>query len=398
MILLTQDQESALKKAVKWYKGCRDLVFTILGCAGSGKSTLIKYICEYLRLNIDTQVKFVCFTGKAAQILNKKGLPAVTIHRLIYLPVEYSVIENGRMVIKIKFELRKSLEDTNIQLLVLDEGSMVSDALLADILSFKIRLIILGDEAQLPPVEGDTNKFFKNPDMRLTQIVRQALDNPIIYYATQVREGKSLSLCNIEKKFAVITKSNITDRMLTKADQIICGKNTTRNSLNLYMREILHYKEEYPMQGEKLVCKRNNWNLAIDWKGQALPLINGTIGFIKEDARVIKQAVMLDEDKVSMISNYFIDFKPDFVEEDNYFNNIRIDKDSLESGLVTAKSSDKELNYFNWGYAISCHVSQSAEYNKVVVFEECFGDAEFHKRWLYTAITRAKEKIIIVKE
>ncbi|MGN1103822.1 MAG: ATP-dependent RecD-like DNA helicase, partial [Candidatus Coproplasma sp.] len=199
MIILNSDQKVADGKIKDWFFNGTKQVFVLTGYAGTGKTALIKHtVLETLKLDDSYSVAFVTPTGKAATVLIKNGVTACTLHRLIYQSqtVEQEVEINGKKikVEKLIFKRRESI-DKAIKLIVIDEASMVSDDVLADVLNFGVKVLLCGDDAQLPPVEG-FNSFLKNPDHTLTQIVRQQQDNPIIRLATFAREGKPIPFGN----------------------------------------------------------------------------------------------------------------------------------------------------------------------------------------------------------
>ena len=156
-------------------------VFRLFGWAGTGKSTLARYLAEGVR-----GVKYAAFTGKAALVMRKKGCRgASTIHSLIYTLVSEKEGEP-------RFALDPESEAASADLIVIDEVSMVDEALATDLLSFGTKVLVLGDPFQLPPVQGAGFFTMAEPDIMLTEIHRQARDNPIIRMSVDIREGEYL--------------------------------------------------------------------------------------------------------------------------------------------------------------------------------------------------------------
>ena len=183
MITLTKKQSDAIKIMSTKF-GNKDPITVIAGYAGSGKTSIINYFIE--NNDLMDKTRFVTFTGKASLVLRNKGLPATTIHKLIY-----DAFKNKRTG---KFYFRKKATlDPSIKLLVVDEVSMVPANLLRDLMSFEIPIIALGDPGQLEPI-GEDNGLLKNPDFFLDEIHRQAKDNSIIRLSMMVRQGKPLPL------------------------------------------------------------------------------------------------------------------------------------------------------------------------------------------------------------
>ena len=183
------------------------------------------------------------------------------------------------------------------------------------------------------------------------------------------------------------------------ADQIICGKNATRRMVNNQMRTLLGYGAE-PQDGDKIICLKNYWDASNECGD---PLINGMIGTLVNPKIGTDQGVLGRPMKA--------DFLPEFADETAPFDFAMRDLD-MDYKLMTQGNptfardakpifrNGKKLPFpmeFDYGYCITCHKSQGSQFNKVLLFEEVL-NRETHARWLYTAITRAVEKIVIVKQ
>lgn len=404
MITLNEGQKLADKKISNWFfRGTRQY-YVLTGYAGTGKTALLKHtVKETLRLDDGSSAAFVTPTGKAATVLIKNGINACTLHRLVYQSqiVENEIVVNGKKIKteKLVFKRRESI-DKSIKLIVLDEASMVSDEVIADILRFGVKLLLCGDDAQLPPVEG-RNSFLSKPDHTLTDIVRQQRDNPIIKLSVLAREGKPLPFGNFADRAFVLSGRKFVgaqrERLLLKCEQVICGLNKTRARINGEIRFLKGY-EGLPNSGEKLICTWNNWEQFID-DGMKFNLVNGIIG----------TAVDPVYDREQFMG--FMQFRPDFLDE-KCPDVLPFDTGIFEEGgeyrykhtdyfAKTDENGDPtgvfNLNRFEYGYCISCHKAQGSEFETAVVFDESYAFKEDKHRWLYTAVTRAREKLIIVR-
>lgn len=385
---LNEQQAQAIEALRKWWYNGNKQVFQISGAAGTGKTTLIRYLINEIKLEHD-EVLFTAFVGKATLAMSRNGLNAKTLHSAIcYCKDEPVLDENGnvvteynRRVTKRVFTRRRKI-DPRIRLIVVDEGSMVPAKMADWLLKFKVPIIVLGDLNQLPPVIGDSF-FLKEPDVVLTQIMRQSSESPIPYFAQNVLQNGTKCLSpglQIGDNINVLSKADITPELLKDYDVIICGTNKTRNNLNTYIRERIYGRtQEYPVIGDKLICRENDWTFSVD----DVYLINGLIGYVTD----------ID---LESISDYTmkIDFKPEFM--DNEFKNVTLDR--IYMGLSPNDKRFYRSNYhkFEYGYAITCHLSQGSQYNRVLVFNESFGTAEERRKWLYTAVTRAIDKVTIL--
>ena len=403
MIVLNADQSNADKLISDWFfKGTKQ-VFVLTGYAGTGKTALLKHVVlDTLRLDDTVSAAFVTPTGKAATVLIKNGVSACTVHRLIYQSqiTEQTVEVNGKKITveRLTFRRRENI-DKAIKLIILDEASMVSDDVLGDILNFGVKVLLCGDDAQLPPVEG-FNNFLKTPDYTLTKIVRQQLDNPIIKLARLARENKPLPFGNMGGNACVMSvqkfKGSMREGVLKRSDQIICGLNRTRTKINGEIRAALGFAG-MPTDGDKLICTLNNWETFIDGGGR-FNLVNGIIG----------TAVQPFYDRSAHMG--FMQFKPNFLDE-LCPEALPFDTGVFETGEYCYKHGDTfakfdengeptgvfTLNRFEFGYCISCHKAQGSEFDNVTVFDESFAFKEDRNRWLYTAVTRAKKKLILIR-
>ena len=284
-----------------------------------------------------------------------------------------------------KFELKERI-GKKIKLIVLDEGSTVETKLAEDLLSFNIPIIVLGDLNQLPPPFGNPY-FLKEPDVILHQILRQKEGDPIVWLSQRVLHDEPLKY-GVYGNSAVIRKSDLTDYSIKNADIVLTRTNRLRYEINTYFREkIRAYKRlDYPHIGEKLICRRNNWDRCIDG---GIYLTNGTAGIVRYVERESYNGKSLK-----------IDFKPDFTKTE--IRNLTIDYKRLMTQNLSDNPNDDNsffdynLDVFEFAYAITVHSSQGSQWPNVLFMAEKFLNAEDHKKFIYTAITRAMNSIVIM--
>ena len=411
---LTPDQQDAEALIKEWFFNLGTQIFVLCGYAGTGKTFLIDHAVRSLGLTPGKSAVFVAPTGKAASVLLRSGTPAGTVHSLIYTREEdIEVDENGEVISErfLRF-VKKETIGSEIKLIVVDETSMVSDEVLRDLLSYGVKCLFSGDPAQLPPV-GGTNTLLTMPCITLTQIVRQEKDNPIVKLASLARAGKIIPYGSYGDCVQVLPKNSLTPAarrsLFMEADQIIVGTNRTRENINREIRSYLGISasDVLPVDGEKLICTLNNWSKTIDDKGE-FHLVNGIIGTCRN--------VEEGEDGLGKL-----DFKADFLErqvedlpfdtgpfrEGRYFHGYGDKACFLQNGALVHENNHEMLRLFKvrredtvcrfeFAYAVTCHKAQGSEYDFVVVFDESriFED---RARWLYTAITRAKKKLVILR-
>lgn len=387
MINLTKKQQEGIEIAKKRYQMKEDYT-CIAGYAGTGKSTLVSQLIQELGIE-KKYIAYACFTGKAALVLQQKGLPARTLHKLLYKSFKK---KDGTFAHLPKEEL-----DENYKLIIIDEVSMCPKYIWEQALKHGVHIIALGDPFQLPPV-GEDNGILANPHVFLDEVMRQALESDIIKLSMDIRNGRPLQLMN-GNDVKVISKEQVVSGMYTWADQIICGKNATRRLVNSQMRTILG-REGDPQAGDKIICLKNYWDTQND---NGDPLINGMIGTLQD--------VEIGKDEGIMGREMNAIFLPEFADKDfetmYEMSDLKMDYKLITQGNPTFAKDAKPIfrggkkvpfpMEFDYGYCITCHKSQGSQFNKVLLFEETL-NRETHARWLYTAITRAVEKIVIVKQ
>src|SRR5262249_52541998 len=244
----TPQQDSALGAASTWLKAARGRasIFRLFGYAGTGKTTLAKHLAE----GIDGKVLFAAFTGKAACVMRSKGCNgATTIHSLIY-----KARDNGEETPS--FELWGGAPASKANRSG-DECALVDAELARDLMSFRVPLLVLGDPAQLPPIQG--GGFFTDgaPDAMLTEVHRQAQDDPIVRLSMTIRAGSPLRQ-GCYGATEVVRPDGLDPARVINADQVLVGRNATRRAYNARLRQRRGFADELPMAGDKLVCLRNN--------------------------------------------------------------------------------------------------------------------------------------------
>ena len=410
---LTADQQEAAALIEAWYLHLNTQIFVLCGYAGTGKTFLVDHVVRALGLVAGESAAFVAPTGKAASVLIQSGVPATTVHSLIYTREEdIEVDENGEVISEqfLRFVKKESI-DSKIKLIVLDETSMVSDDVLRDLLSFGVKCLCCGDPAQLPPV-GGSNTLLSTPVITLKEIVRQERDNPIVRLAARVRAGERPAYGE-DGCVSVIPRraldADARRALFTQADQIIVGTNRTRAMINREVRAIRGISPDrvLPQDGEKIICTLNDWSKPLDERGN-FHLVNGIIG---RCYRVREQLDGLGQ----------LDFQPDFLAErvedlpfdtgvfvrGQYYHGYGNRACLLTNGILVHENNREMLRRFKvrredtvcrfeFAYAVTCHKAQGSEYDFVVVIDES-GYFEDGKEWLYTAVTRAKKRLVIVR-
>lgn len=386
---LTRKQEEGLKIAVTRYK-TNESYTCIAGYAGTGKSTLIKFIVAALNMD-EEEVAYIAFTGKASEVLREKGCPnAQTAHRLLYYSKQ---MPNGKFI----YKPRPSIP---YRLVVVDEVSMLPIDMWELLLSHGIYVIACGDPFQLPPVDKTKeNHILDNPHIFLDEVMRQAKESDIIVTSMNIREGKIITPIK-GNDTQIFRKQELVAGMYDWADEILVATNKNRFDINEFMR-LEAGKGSEPEKDDKIICLRNTWDICS--VKEENPLINGTIGYLKDFSLVAIQYKTLTESFSAPVLLSSIE-----TASGDIYLDVPIDYNSLLTGkktftpqqeyYISKRKDNPPLPIeFNYGYAITTHRAQGSQWDNVLVVEENFPfDKEEHARWLYTACTRAAKKLTLI--
>ena len=392
-IELNKGQIYACYDLENWWHNSTKQLIEIEGAAGTGKTTMIIYFIEKIGLEL-SEVLFVSYMGKAVSQMIRNGLPAKTIHSACYDCVKKIArdedgkiifLPNGKPKTYLDFELKEKIPGKP-KLIVIDEARMVPEKNALDLLSFGIPIIALGDTNQLPPVFGKPF-FLESPDIWLTEIMRQKEGDPIIYLSQQILHHEKLRPCVLGKS-CVIERKYFTREQMIDSDIIITASNKLRGAINdLFRENILSLKTlDYPNFGEKIICRRNNWSRYVKDRGE-IYLTNGLAGFV---------------DGVNKSSyngkSMKIDFRPDFT--GRVFHDLKINLEYINTSPGENRDIfiGNDMNVFEYAYAITCHLSQGSQYDRVTLLQEkqVARDEDYFTKLMYTGITRARDAIRIV--
>lgn len=391
---LTEKQELVLEK-LQNFDFSRP--FFLGGYAGTGKTTILKA----LESRIPGKVTFLAPTGKACQVLKTKLSRAAkvrTIHSFLYLPVEVGEstvkrwkeeADNGSQYARSKLRAYESgftvdFVDNAVQdvpdIVVVDESSMIGQREYERLREVCKKLVFVGDPFQLPPITsasiipGSADEF----DAFLDEVHRAALESPITRLSMDIRSGQFKGW-DYWSKNGIEYSRKTTLGTLKSVDQVITGTNRERWRLNRLMR--LPEKNYFPTVGEKVIVKDNIYG-----KERKLRLVNGDIGII------------------SSINESWGSLEIEGIPGHSLAERLRFTDELFaatygETPRVPYARKGPSRNYgVDYAYAITCHASQGSEWQRVLVYDDHMraSDKTMRLRWLYTAVTRAKEKLIFV--
>jgi exodeoxyribonuclease-5 len=370
---LTREQHTALDDLVGGLKaGWRTITFG--GYAGTGKTTVLGMLPSVF----SGRIRFASYTGKAASVMSGKlppGSRVSTLHNLLYLPVEtvWRDPDTDKMHSKTEF-VPKEEPLAGYDLVVVDEASMVPEWLWDDLTSWGVPVLAVGDHAQLPPVNSRFD-LMADPDICLETVMRQVANSPIIRMATLAREYGDIPFGDYGRGCRKIRRGEAKGIAMTmrpeKGDMVLCGRNSTRIAINKQFRLDRGLRGK-PVPGDVVICLRNNSEEGI---------FNGQRGIVETTKPFTRgaDAAMVD---ISMMDS-----------RQRYFGIISLEQFNNPSKDMYRTRRDVDL--FDYGYAMTVHKAQGSEADRVLVQQEKLSGID-HSRWLYTAVTRAARKLVVV--
>lgn len=445
----TKGQNKIIENLANWISEPEyDSVFILNGYAGTGKTTLISAFATTLA---ELRIKPILLapTGRAAKVVAQMtGMPAHTIHKKIYRQKSLADAEA-------RFMLNFNKEKDAV--FIVDEASMIADysmdgsvfgsgSLLDDLFEYvrsgeRCRVMFVGDAAQLPPVGHDLSPALNPERMKvygpviyetLDEVVRQQMDSGILFNATMVRCMLDAGIYEIPlfdtsfPDFEAISGAEVLEKVeecyarYGRDDVIVITRSNKRaNRFNEGIRRLTLCAEEAIESGDMLMVVKNNYHFTEREEDCKIDFVaNG------DTARLMRIRRYHD-----LYGFRFADAVLRFADYDDYELDCKILLDTLTSeapaltaeqnkSLFTAIEEDyldvtnkrerykkiREDSYYNamqvkFGYAVTCHKAQGGQWSAVFVDKMLFGDEEMSRdmlRWLYTAITRATEKLYLV--
>lgn len=372
---LSREQLAILAAVQEWYFSGAGKTLTLGGYAGTGKTTIIR---ELLRA-IPDPVSVCAFTGKAAHVLQSKGVEkATTVHSLIYSPAD-ACARCGQWVSMCQAANRAAAQvggrrcpadgtttrfarsdSIGAALIIVDEASMISERLQRDIEGFDARVLYVGDHGQLEPV-GAGGDLMRQPALRLETIHRQAEDSQVLRFAHQVRQGGHPSNLGRMAYGPLRIEQGIPED-LGSYDVVLCGFNRTRVAVNRRIRRLRGYGSG-PQPGDRVVCLRND---------RELGLFNGMLATIQECSEGADEIAVVADDGREL--GPFECLEAQFGAEKTY------------------RDVPRGTTLWDYGYCLTTHKSQGSEWPSVCVLEQIMPLWD-PARWRYTAATRASERL-----
>ena len=453
----TSCQDSLLRKVADFVSSDDDDILIVNGYAGTGKTTAISSVISVMK-QYGTKCVLLAPTGRAAKVLTSySGQPAFTIHKHIYRQKSVGGDGFGQFSLAPNKDKQTLFVVDEVSLIGIENGLQQSTTafgtgnLLDDLITFvrsgaECKVILIGDSAQLPPVGLDASPALSKDYMammggtvfaELSTVVRQQSESGILYNATMIRQLQAeldygpglMDLCDlglevgpfedIERISGGELIEKISDAYAEYGEDetvILCRSNRRAIKYNLGIRSTVQFKEERLVRDDKLMIVKNCYQFLEDLKGMSY-IANGDIVKLQKISRF--------EDRYGL---HFAEARISFPDYDDQEIVAKVILDTLESesASLTYEQSNalyqgvnedyshiaakkkryeavREDKYYNalqlkYANAITCHKSQGGQW-KCVFIDNPFWQEELtldDLKWLYTAITRATDKVYLV--
>ena len=453
----TPCQDSLLHKVADFVSSYDDDILVVNGYAGTGKTTAISSVISVLK-EFGTKCVLLAPTGRAAKVLSSySGQPAYTIHKHIYRQKSVGGDGFGQFSLAPNKDKETLFVVDEVSLIGIEAGQQQSTSsfgsgnLLEDLISFvrsgaECKVILIGDSAQLPPVGLDASPALLKDYMtmmggvsfaELSTVVRQQSESGILHNATLVRQLISeleygpgvMDICDlgleldgfddIERIDGGELIEKIGDAYATYGEDdtiILCRSNKRAIKYNLGIRSTVQFKEERLVRDDKLMIVKNCYQFVENVEGMDY-IANGDIAKLQKISRFEERyGLHFAEARISF---------PDY-DDQEIIAKVILDTLESESASLTYEQSNmlyqgvnedyahlttkkkryeavREDKYYNalqlkYANAITCHKSQGGQW-RCVFIDNAFWQEELtvdDLKWLYTALTRATEKVYLV--
>ena len=430
---LTEEQTAAYEKVIEWVcNSPQGSIFRLGGYAGTGKTTLLgKIVADLERMEVhDCGDMMICaFTNKAASVLRSKGIStATTIHSILYKPKtehykdlikshkekmaellpgaerlalqiqlnkleeEYRQVQKAGLEEddkrKLEFHVADNPAAEDAELVIIDEASMVNRKIMQDLQDASdAKILLCGDPAQLPPVEGDSDFQSGIMDSQLVEVQRVETHAwALREFAMQVRSSTTGEIdFPIPRDGSVVTRNMPERDDILAADKILCGTNLQRHRMNQFYRLENGFHGAYPQEGETIIALLTDKRHGI---------YNGVCYKVAEVKYEQGWSIVMDlvEDGADEVTH------PDISVNKRIFDKLAGSK--MDNALAKALNMGLQKGDFDFGYCLTVHKAQGSEWPKVMVVD----DARWMKKqrdgsrqkWLYTAVTRPSRELVYV--
>ncbi|TAJ15703.1 ATP-dependent endonuclease [Marinilabiliaceae bacterium JC017] len=446
----TPSQEKAIGALARFLTSSEQQKVMILkGYAGTGKTSLMKGFVEVLD-EFKTPSVLMAPTGRAAKVLSGYvGKPAYTIHKIIY---RQKSANDGLGSFDLNFNKNQDA------VFIVDEASMISNnpndgtafgsgRLLDDVIKYvfmarNARLLIIGDTAQLPPVSVAESPALEKmmlegyglsvDECELTDVVRQDLESGILYNATKIRtqidseydlddfpQLQTTGFDDIQRisgEELIETLSTCQDQFGLEETLVVTRSNKRANLFNNGIRNSILYREEELTRGDYLLIVKNNYHWVKDYKEVDF-IANGDLGevvringyenlydlrFADITLRLVDYDLEVDVKVILDVLNMETPGMP-AKQQENFFYQVLEDYQYEKSAAKRYEGVKNNPHYnalqVKFGYAMTCHKAQGGQWKAVFVDQGYITEEHLGKsylRWLYTAFTRATEKLYLV--
>ena len=447
----TSKQDTALQLLAKFSLSENlNEVFLLKGFAGTGKTTIVGTLVKNL-IKAKKSSILLAPTGRAAKVIsNYSNKEAFTIHKKIYYPksqkgggISFTLQKNKHRNVIFIVDEASMIPDINQESKLFENGSLLDDLMHYVYSGHNCKLILIGDTAQLPPVQllvspalnKETLENYYNKEVieiEMDQVVRQQKGSGILFNATEIRqcidtglfETFKLTSSNFPEVIRPLDGMELMDAIQDSYSNlgneetvIIVRSNKRANLYNQNIRNRILFQEEELSAGDYLMVVKNNY-FWLKPNTEAGFIANGDIievleiysfkelygfRFAEVKIRMVDYPKMEPFETVLLMDTLSSE-TPSLTYDDSNRLYLEVMKDyASEKSKYKRFLSVKSNTFFNalqvkFSYAITCHKSQGGQWNTVFVEQPYLpnGVDKDYLRWLYTAVTRAQEKLYLI--
>ncbi len=391
---LTNDQYVGLSKLQKWWRKYQHQFIELSGVVGTGTWELLQEFIELSSLDA-REVMYLSYNQKQVLELAYQKYHSFYINAIIYnyrRIVDFNSIpvvnpQSDKLVYEWKKEIRSKIE-SKYKLIVVFDSSLLNLQTLKDLATFGLPVILIRDPGLIP--SPDTHTFLIDANIELRELSSYYHKDPIVYIAHKILNDEKIDTGSYDT-VSVITKKQLNLYNLRSADMNISMSNKVSDEINNKFREnLLKRKDCINIEGERLIVAETLYGRRItnpDNKKVKIYLTKGIVGYI---TKINKHALN---------TKYVpINFRPEFYHDS--FTELVMDRHYLNKfDMKSYQIYPDEVIKMDYAYSLSVSASRLSHWDKVtLILDDVFEDDYLlHKMLLYTAITRAKRNLIIVK-
>ena len=372
------------------------------GFIATHNTYFLKYLLDKYRFD-QSECYVMSYTGQSVNVLRANGVMAYTIHASITHPREEPILDkkgqpiykHGIQLTRTRFIPLSKLPDS-VKLVIVDEASFLPKEFEDRLRRYGVPIFEIGDPLQLPPVLAEQCFRMETLNYFMEGVMRQNKDSELYDFLTHLRQMKNIDTTRYHNDVLFLYAQPTVEQTFMRflpffknADVTIVSNNKQRQVVtDLYRKYVLKTSSPYPIKGERVISRKNNYDMPIC---DQYFLSNGTQGVCME---TVGRSEVNTKQKT-----FTMNFKPDVAQgTEEYYDNMLCDSIFLHKpfGMEDPLAYKRPGEKIEFAHAITAHLSQGAQYDTVVFMDSLLSDADYAARLRYTACSRARKRLIYI--